>query len=68
MAELITGIIIGTITGGIISFLWMKAKNASITAESKTQGNWREMIMRLDFHSFNLSPVLGSLGFSGCGV
>ncbi|HPV21914.1 MAG TPA: DNA recombination protein RmuC [bacterium] len=37
MAELITGIIIGTITGGIISFLWMKAKNASIVAESKAK-------------------------------
>lgn len=37
MAELITGIIIGTITGGIISFLWMKAKNAAIVAESKTR-------------------------------
>lgn len=37
MAELITGIIIGAITGGIISFLWMKAKNAAIVAESKAK-------------------------------
>jgi DNA recombination protein RmuC len=37
MAELITGIVIGTITGGIISFLWMKAKNAALIAESKTK-------------------------------
>ena len=34
MIELIAGVFIGLIVGGLISFLWMKAKNAAVAAES----------------------------------